>query len=73
MTTAEILNRECEEIERENGIFIPPWQMEQLMKTTHRIIAIITASHTCMNYYETTLILRMALAAIRETTGKEAI
>lgn len=73
MTTSEILRRECEEIEQKNGIFIPPWRMEQLMKTAHRVVSTITGSSTCMNYYETCLILRMAMAVVREASGRETI
>lgn len=73
MTTSEILHRECEETEQRNGIFIPPWRTEQLMKTAHRVVATITGSSACMNYYETELILRMAMAVVREASGRETV
>lgn len=73
MSSAEILNRELEETEEQNGIFIPPYRAEQLMNTAHRVVKVITSSHTCMNYYETCLILRMAMAVVREASGRDMV
>ena len=70
MTPSEILKRECEEITQKTGIYIPPYRLSMLMKTSHKITDIMMSNAVCMSYHESLLILRIVMNAIKEVTGE---
>ena len=70
MTQSEILKRECEEITKKTGIYIPPYRLSMLMKTAQKITDIMMSNAVCMSYHESLLILRIVMNAIKEVTGE---
>ena len=68
-TTAELLNKEIQEITARTGHYIAPYRLANLMKTAQKVMEIITKADICMTYHESLMVLRIVSGAITQATG----
>ena len=71
MTPTEILKRECEEITKKTGVYVPPYRLANLLKNAGKIFEMLIKADTSVSYTECLLTLRVVMNAIREVTGED--
>ena len=71
-TTAELLNREIQEITARTGHYIAPYRLSNLMKTSQKVMELVTRAELCMTYHESLMVLRIVSGAIQQATGDTA-
>ena len=71
MTPQEILKRECEEITKRTGIYVPPYRLSTVLAKASKIFDIMTKNDVCTSYHECLLTLRIVMNAIKEITGED--
>lgn len=71
-TTAELLNKEIQEITAQTGYYIAPYRLANLMKTANKVMELVTKADLCMTYHESLMVLRIVSGAIQQVTGDNA-
>ena len=71
-TTAELLNKEIQEITARTGHYIAPYLLANLMKTANKVMELITKPELCMTYHESLMVRRIVSGAIQQVTGDTA-
>ena len=71
MTPTEILKKECEEITRKTGIYIPTYRMASILAKASKVFDTLVKNDVCTTYNECLIILRIVMKAIQEVTGEE--
>lgn len=71
-TTAELLNKEIQEITARTGHYVAPYRLANLMKTANKVMELITKAELCMTYHESLMVLRIVSGAIQQATGDTA-
>jgi hypothetical protein len=71
-TTAELLNKEIQEITARTGYYIAPYRLANLMKTANKVMELITKAELCMTYHESLMVLRIVSGAIQQVAGDTA-
>ncbi len=70
--TAEFLNKEIQEITGRTGYYIAPYRLANLMKTSQKVMELVTRAELCMTYHESLMVLRIVSGAIQQATGDSA-
>lgn len=71
-TTAELLNKEIQEITARTGYYVAPYRLANLMKTANKVMELVTKADLCMTYHESLMVLRIVSGAIQQVTGDTA-
>jgi hypothetical protein len=71
-TTAELLNKEIQEITARTGHYIAPYRLANLMKTANKVMELVTKADLCMTYQESLMVPRIVSGAIQQVTGDTA-
>lgn len=71
MNTADYIRHEADEIASRTGRYIPPYRLNNLMKTAQRIFDLVIKSDIAMTYEEINMVLAMVKSAVAQATGKE--
>lgn len=71
-TTAELLNKEIQEITARTGRCNAPYRLANLMKTANKVMELVTKADLCMTYHESLMVLRIVSGAIQQVTGDTA-
>lgn len=71
MTASERIIAEKERIERENGFYIPPYRMANLMSAAAKMVNIMVKADTNICYEECGIMLALVAAGIGCLTDEE--
>ena len=71
MTPQEILKKECEDIVKRTGIYVPPYRMASVLAKASKVFDVMIKNDVCTSYAECLLTLRVVMNAIKEVTGED--